>query len=229
MKDPTKEQNEIHFKAVAAFLPAKLRKKVGIRRRSLVIEGVCSVRLDRQWSDRPTYMKVNFEWKYSERIRCFRQHKDEKYGYKKIAEHITDVVAERAATEKRQRKGERTAKRRIAALEEQFRSNPLLSALNLEFDTKPSHQTEEGRVDVDVTPVNTCEQDYMSASVAFDGQSFTGDVNFEGLSVEQFTALMVVLRADQLNLLEMLSLADDSILGPIINKLSEEGGKTKHE
>ena len=36
--------------------------------------------------------------------------------------------------------------------------------------------------------------------------------------------MMVILHADRLSLLDTLSLTDDSVLGPIIKKLSEDKG-----
>lgn len=233
MKQLTKEQNKIHFKAVRTWLPAKLKKKAKIGNRYLIFTDGCTVRIEREWfSDSPYFMKVKFDWEYKERIKCFRMHKDGEFGYRKVAEHIAEVLSDYAAIKKRRKSGVKTAEQRINLLEEAFRSNTLLSALNLEISSDPTYQTETGSVDVSVSSgalPSDAPDDCLSVDVAFDGQWFTGDISFEGVSMEQFVALMVVLRAGQLNLLEMLTLADDSILGPIIHKLTEDqGGKTNH-
>lgn len=227
MEQLTKKQLTAHLDAVTEALPNKLREKARNVFGKLKIKGGATVKIEREWSGKPYFMKVDFSWEFKERVKCFRiLKKTKKFSYDKVAAHITKVFGQHTARLARREKGESLAQERIEALKTTFESNPMLNALNLEIDSTPVHQTEDGEVDVGFYPQDHDSDDdsdcWVRTTATYDGKAFAGDIEFDRISPEQLVALQVILRADKLSIIDMLHLADDSVLGPIIHKMTED-------
>ena len=226
MAKMTDEDKRAHLQAVLDALPAHLKKKAEIRSylSSMKVKGV-TISIESDWHSVGTKMKCEFDWvvKYAfdaARTRTWKlRSRDGKFAYDRVANYIVKFLDKYQELLDRRAKGHSIAARRAAKLEIAFERDPMLSALNLKIETGPTHHTECGEVDVDFQGK---DHGGPRAALKYDGQTFRGNIEVGDLSAEQVTALMVVLRVDQLNVLDMIAFADDSILGPSIRKLTEE-------
>jgi len=224
MSKLTDKDYEAHFAALTSALPKSMRKdcrgtfgkKLRVRR-----DGA-SVKIEREWPGKPYFMKVSFPWEFHVKVKCWRQLKATgKFSYDKVAAHIVKVIDEHDALLARRKVGSNIAEERIEVLKARFDSDPMLSALDLEIRSEPTDKTETGTVDVAINP-NSEYEHWVQSNAVYDGESFSGEVEFESITPEQLVAIQVVLQADRLSVLDLITLADDSILGPIIHKMTED-------
>jgi hypothetical protein len=219
----TDDECKPHFDALTSALPKSMRKKCRvIRNRKLRVKEGASVKIEREWSSKPYFMKVSFPWEFHVKVKCWRQLKATgKFSYDKVAAHIVKVTNEHNALLARRALGNVVAEERIEVLKDRFDRDPMLSALGLEIQSDPTNHTETGAVDVVISPGSDYEN-WVQSNVVYNGEGFSGEIEFESITPEQLVAIQVVLQADRLSVLDLITLADDSILGPIIHKMTED-------
>jgi len=167
-------------------------------------------------------MKVSVDYSFRDvlgfRQRSWKRRQDGKYAYDRIAAHIMKIVEKVAALERRRKEGETLASTRAAKLLKHFKTDKLLGSLNLNLEAEAVRNTETGvaRIDFSAKVGNTV----TGSLISYDGETFEADFTAMGLNPEQVLAVLAVLRLDQLNLLELITLADDSILGPSIRRMT---------
>jgi len=222
----TDDQKRGHLQAVIDELPAHLKKQAFLGYGGELNVGDICIEIDHDWYNHATTMKATPCWSLTHEVdakmrRWKHRQRDSKFSYNLVAKYVTKVLGAMQEIEDRRKKGKSIATRRAAVLEAAFKQDSLLAALNLNVKTKAAHNTEIGEVDVSFRGKNHVG---TGADLKFNGQKFHGHISVHELSAEQVTALMTVLRVDQLNILDMIAFADDSILGPSIRKLTEEMG-----
>ena len=218
----TGEEKSRHLKAMVACLPEKIRKRVSsLYYRALEIDCIEVGFTDGRQT--PS-MKVCVDYTYKStlgiRQRSWKMRGDGTYSYARVAAHIVSIVERVEDIKERRAAGESLATSRAERLLEHFKADKLLGSLNLQIDAEPVHHTESGASRFDLN--SKCGPGVSASLISSDGESFDADFTAEGLSPEQVMAVMAVLRLDQLNLLELITLADDSILGPSINRMTAD-------
>lgn len=222
----TKEEMVRHVQAVIDLLPENFRQDADISSdgfarlyKHLYYYLVSIYVTDTGYSCQSRYcIKVEPYYATNFKKKHWRVRRDGTFSYQAVADYIKEVVTYYLGLEAARSKGLSVAEERISSLKASFISEPLLSSLNIQLDMTPVNETVSGDVAVDITAdEKVVSPQYGTVHrFVFDGQTFSGDLRISGISVEQFVALMTVLRFDQLNVLELLPLADDSILGPVI-------------
>ena len=224
--DLSSEQKKEHYRAIVEALPEPYKSRASVNYGDLEVGPAC-VEIKTGWrlgGSRPT-MKLSFSYDVTgEDLPCKERSwklrmRDSKFCYDRIAGHIVTTLAAYDDLKAKRDKGRSIAEVRGTKLTDVFNQDALLSRLKLETRMTPTSQTVSGEVDINFSRVGK-----SSSTIRFNGESFTGLVSVQELTAEQVAALMVVINLDQLNLLDLISLADDSILGPSITKLTEEMG-----
>lgn len=231
-----------HLRRVLKLLPTKHRRRFTFQenwkgdswllcsyeqedsyRRDLI-----GVRIEQSMSDgRPFYMKINTSsgLHFQSRTKVYRQLKTKRFNYKKAAEHINGLLDKHDEQQALYDEGASIATDRIKDFESFINSDPKVSALNVEVTTHHYENDESGEVDIAVACKGGSyvgDDAPFSADGTFDGETVSGSVHFENISLEQLVALIAVARADQFGVLDMLTLGDDSVLGPIIDKMTKD-------
>lgn len=168
-------------------------------------------------------MKTDLSWKVKQdldlRERSWKQRvRDGKFSYERVAAFVSKVVQDYQALLARRESGASIAERRAAVIQDAFKKDRLFSALGVDVRTETTRNTETGEVNV----VIGGDTWHLPARFKYDGQTFNGFLQVYSLSAEQVAAIMTVINLDKLNILDMINLATDSILGPSIRKLTEE-------
>jgi len=229
-KRMTSEQKEVHIKAFVAELSEEIRAQLVVGGtyatlkcddyRTLVEAFVTQTETSYEWN--PSYiLKVKPTHWTDAKNKYFRQHKTGKFNYKAAAQYFSKIVTDFWALEKRREKGRSLAETRVAALQDAFKSDHLLSELKLTISSEPESRTETGAVEVEVASndggpreaatVWTSHGHWRKVELlTYNGKTFSGDLRLRNVSV---------VRVQQLNVLELIPLASDSILGPSINAM----------
>lgn len=226
------DETTAHLKAVRDALPPEIQERCKISYRTLAVIGEIDVSIDSAWSSNPK-LRLNLNYKFNgvkghpeikNRVWKRRQ-RDRKFCYDRIAGHLVIAVEAFDALERRRSHGNSLALIRGTRLRATFDQDPLLSSLNLNVKAKPTRRTETGKVDITFGP----KEGGRTSTLQFDGHKFTGLVNVGEISAEQVTALMAVIRLKHLNLLDLITLADDSILGPSIQRMTADMDSNRNE
>lgn len=222
MKHLTGEEKLHHLKEVILCLPENIRKRArhyGLRTVSI---GCVDVGFTDGW--RTPSLKVCVDHPYKDPLRSrqrnWKRRGDGAYSYTSVAKYIVSIVEKIDALKEKRAAGEALANSRAEKLLVHFKTDKLLGSFNLEIGIEPVRHTEIGETRFDLN--SRCGPGVSASLISSDGKSFDADFTAEGLSPEQVMAVMAVLRLDQLNLLELISLADDSILGPSINRMTAD-------
>lgn len=186
-----------------------------------------SLRIEQSYSEgKPHFLKVSTGGglHYQHKTKVYRYLKTKKFSYGKIAEHIKGLLDRHDEQQARYDAGAKVALGRIKEFEQFINSDPKMAALNVQVTTQSYENDEEGSVEVYVN----CNEDSfdgddepVSVEGTYDGEKVSGSITFDGLGLEQLVALIAVARADQFGVLDMLTLGDDSVLGPIIDKMTK--------
>jgi len=224
------KEKKTHLQAVVDALPDDVRSKARIptygselevgsngRYSSAITIGIHS----NGYSTIKNRMKTDVDWRIRQDLNLTnrswgQRSRDGKFNYALVAKFIAKVIRDFRALEARRATGDSIAKQRAATLKEFFKKDSLFSALNIDVTATTTRNTECGEVDVELGSWSD------GARLKYDGQTFRGDLSVVGLSAEQVAAIMTVLNLGKLNILDMIVLANDSILGPSIRKLTEE-------
>jgi hypothetical protein len=215
-----------HFKRIIAELPEDLRIVSDNRGYRLEVSEFASVTIDYAWHSRKESQRIKLAFSYSAahdvlaKDRAWYRRKDGAFNYKLIAGYIIDTWQKMRALEKRRAAGKSIAKVRGEKLAAVFKRDTLLGALDLKIIVKPVCNTQTGEVYLSFRDRQENGPTFRFKSQ--DGNRFEGCVDVGCLSAAQVIALMAVLRLEKLNAIELISLADDSLLGPAIKAMIEE-------
>ncbi|MGD9728448.1 MAG: hypothetical protein AB7L09_02655 [Nitrospira sp.] len=243
MNDQTDGQtssNRVHLDAVIALLPKPLRRKVkGLSDWQFNIGGI-DVRLvheggmwgyDRKLPANRLKIDVPYEIKKALDDKVHnksykRRPKDGTYSYQNAATFIEKTLTTYASVMKERARGASKATRLGQQVKAAFAAEPLLGGLDLEVNTRPVLNTTNGEVIISFAERSDYTYNAIELRISDQADGFFGSIDVGGpgggLSIEQVVALIVVLKADRLNLLDMIGLADDSILGPIIRRMTKQ-------
>jgi hypothetical protein len=222
----SKDELKNHLKAVLEELPLELQERSELRYRSLYVADEVTVSLERAWCGKPK-MRLELGYKITSNLshltslknRAWGERKrDGKYCYARVAGYVVKAIDALDALNTRRATGLSVATMRGSKLKAAFAQDVTLSGLKLNLTVRPVRSTEVGQVNVHFSPRDSGP----TSSLKFDGKVFTGQVDIGSCSAEQVTALMAVIHLKQMNLIELITLADDSILGPSIQKMTEE-------
>lgn len=228
------DDRKTHFEAVKALLPARYRKATRVTPTRLRVNGRLDVEMSRSNTYRSIYDRLKIDIDYgirkdlndSFRNRTYKKReRDGLFNYEAAAKYITKVLDEHSKLEARRALGQTKAEKTGERLKSLFKSNPLLQSLGMDVRSEPVLNDLDGRAKIAFVEENEAAGfSYSSFQFETLGEpnDFSGKLDLHCLSAEQVIALLVVLRADKLSLLDMLHLADDSIIGPIIKQLTEE-------
>lgn len=220
----TDEERAAHYQAVIDALPEEFKSRASLKSYNGLRVGPVEVEIEQGYfvTDRAT-IKLSFDYNITndfdvkDRKWKLRQ-RDNKFCYDRIAGHIAKALTDYDDLIVKREEGRNIAAVRGEKLAQQFKNDPLLSSLGVNVTTKPTNKTVHGLVDVKFSA------QAVGCTLLFDGEKFQGKIQVYDLSAEQVTALMAVINLKQLNLLDLITLADDSILGPSIQKMTEEMG-----
>jgi hypothetical protein len=217
----TPSEKKAHYQAVVDALPKTFKARAEYRFADLRV-GPATVEVCDYYSGRPV-LKLTFGYQLfglEVKDRSWKQRvRDRKFCYDRVAFHIVSALTQYDALLLRRKQGRSVAEFRSSKLTQAFNKDQLLSRLNIEIESGPVHNTEDGAVRVEFR----CKANGTSI-LRCDGDTFQGELKVFDLSAEQVTAIMAVINLDQLNVLDLITLADDSILGPSIKKLTAELG-----
>lgn len=219
-----------HLNSVLAALPEELRRVIRFRSYAVKGDGLdgkhITVKYNRGWNQNT--IRVSFtdsvyddagvsprSWK--ERAR------DGLFGYKSIADYIVRAIAAAEALTARRTVVYDKSQIQQGQLDRAFESDPVLSTLNLDVSTYVRPAQDHARVDINVSSKGDFgkNRSRVAASLKHDGQRIEGTITVDSISMEQLVALLTVLRFDQRGPLDLITLADDSILGPAIRAMIE--------
>lgn len=228
------DDRKTHFEAVKALLPERYQVHAKVYPTRLRVNGRLSVEMEKSRPYRPVWDRLKIDIDYgikqdldnSVRNRVYkRRERDSKFNYEAAAKYITRVLDDHSALEARRALGQTKAEKTGDRLKALFKADPLLQGIGMDIRSEPVLNTLCGETKVAFVEESTYSADVMRTAFEFntvDGENFSGQLDLDCLSPEQVIALITILRADKLSLLDMLHLADDSILGPIIKKLTED-------
>lgn len=210
-----------HLLQVVAELPKGFRKTATISHGHLAV-GAAKVTIEGgRWGERRT-MKADFTYSLKDDLgvkprRWRHRERDHLFAYDKVAAYVTKHLKAYDNLLLMREEGEVKAQSAGQKIVDAFNQETLLGALNLKVTSVPVNNTTTGAVHVRFRGEGA-----RHSLRSDDGETFSGKLDVYNLLPEQVVAIMAVLRADQLNLLEMLNLADDSILGPVIRRLTDK-------
>lgn len=226
-------EQRLHLKRVRELLPKKYQDMASV----CDYEGgydmdigdaetgdLMEIRIYQSSSRAPYFIKVKTQRRLHVRrkTKCFRMLKSGVFNYQKIGEHVNGLLKEHETIQAAYDKGHSIAMERIAAFKQFLADDPKMAALNLDIEAEPYNEDEAGDVEVEITSKEVDEADChpVSSELTYNGDVFFGRIEVTNLTPEKLAAVLIVLRAEQFTVLDMMTLGEDSILGPIINKLT---------
>ena len=229
MSEPTERQKI--FNALRAALPERLRKRVTIRSSSLNLPNI-EVRAESgSYPYNTVLTKLKIEPSYSMkkalqdnvRTRTYkRRERDNSFNYDRAADFIVQLWNDYEVVQKRRSEGKKKAETLGEQITDAIRTDPILGGLNLDVVTEPVLNTEHGETKLMFVERGDDHYSRLEFNTFGDEDGYSGELRLYGLTLEQVLALVAVINANRLNLLDQMALADDSILGPIIRRLNEK-------